>query len=279
MKISLNVPYKVPIICLLIILFLLSFMLSKSIAITEETMLQPDLIITDIKISPNQPKTGDQVTFTAVVKNVGTAVYPAGIGCYFLFEGDEPSVNKTKWYSNSYNNSINVGETVQLSSQLKWKAVKGTHYLSTVLNSQEQTIESNTLNNVFVKPLTVVAPPKPADLYIRGFGISPKVPLKNKPISFIAVIENRGGLAIEKNKSIRLDLIIEEVDKHKKYNLSTYYKGGLNPDKTATVTLKRSLPGGNYSYSISVNSNKKISESSYSNNKKGPVDFFVKYNN
>ena len=70
---------------------LVAFGLSTAPAAAQPIL--PDLIITSISMSPANPTSGQAVTFTATIKNQGTAATPSGvsIGVYFFIDGNPAS--------------------------------------------------------------------------------------------------------------------------------------------------------------------------------------------
>ncbi len=80
----------------------------------------PDLVVTDVKTLPAEPRPGDLLRLVAVVRNRGTLPTPAGITTGVAFSIDGGNVG----YSDTYNAAIQPGETVELvqNSDQSWRA-------------------------------------------------------------------------------------------------------------------------------------------------------------
>src|ERR1700745_48317 len=88
----------------------------------------PDLVVTQINLSQSSPKAGDPVTFSATVKNQGTAATPAGTTVGVLFSVDGSPVS----WSDTFSQSLAAGATVTLTanggpSGATWTATSGSH--------------------------------------------------------------------------------------------------------------------------------------------------------
>ncbi|MCK4798628.1 MAG: discoidin domain-containing protein, partial [Spirochaetes bacterium] len=92
---------------------------------TQLTSEQPDLIVTGITWSPASPISGDEVTFTATVKNVGSGASPSGVihSVKFLIDNSQES------YSTSYTSSIAKDATANISATGTYSAYAGTYNL------------------------------------------------------------------------------------------------------------------------------------------------------
>ena len=119
----------------------------------------PDLIITNISFSPATPKVGDEVTFTATIKNIGRGPSPNNTihGVQFLVDGIQVG------QSTSYTTAISVGGTANISGT--WSsATEGTHtILAKVDDLYDRIYELNEYNNgatssITVEKVTVVDP-------------------------------------------------------------------------------------------------------------------------
>ncbi|MFC5701744.1 discoidin domain-containing protein [Cohnella faecalis] len=111
-----------------------------------------DLIATDITWSPSNPKEGDAVTFSAVVKNIGLSATPEGVGHTAAFKIDGTTVASTAPYSAS----IAPGGTATLTATSAWTAIRYKFDIQAIVNSTGTVGESNALNNDdYFKSLTV----------------------------------------------------------------------------------------------------------------------------
>lgn len=113
---------------------------------------QADLVVTDIRFSPENPKAGDSVVFTAVVKNQGTKATPEGtiVGVRFGIGSIEGT--PFTWCDN-YTKSVAPGESVLLtvnggSSGASWTpGSAGTYSIHAWVDDQGRIEESDTDNN------------------------------------------------------------------------------------------------------------------------------------
>lgn len=123
-----------------------------SAAVTVTPPPQPDLVVTGITTTPTTPIPGSTVSFTASVKNQGTAATTAGVVHSVKFV-----VNGTTVTANTYTTSIAAGATVNISSNAgsTWAATVGTFTATATVDDTALITESNEANNSFSKSITV----------------------------------------------------------------------------------------------------------------------------
>ena len=117
----------------------------------------PDLIVSSVSMSPANPTVGQNVTFSAVVKNQGTGATPAGvvIGVAFLVDGTEVT------WSDNDSTSLAPGASVTLTADngssgvATWPATSGSHTLEAYVNDIGRFSESNTSNNTLSESFSV----------------------------------------------------------------------------------------------------------------------------
>ncbi|GFZ32247.1 hypothetical protein CSC2_27730 [Clostridium zeae] len=118
----------------------------------------PDLVVTNITWNPANPSTGNEVTFSAVIKNQGTAATPAGVkhGLSILVDGVQ-----VNWCDN-YTASIPAGGTATLTcnngpngGKISWTATNGTHTVQAYIDDVNLIAESNESNNTLNSSLTI----------------------------------------------------------------------------------------------------------------------------
>lgn len=127
-----------------------------------------DLVVTDIRWTPANPKAGDQVVFTAVVKNQGnaTTVVISGkesiIGVRFSVGGRDSS--PFTW-SDQYTQMLAPGAQVELTANggqngAAWTATgEGSFQVYAWVDDQSRIEDSNRDNNVYQKTMTVSSQP------------------------------------------------------------------------------------------------------------------------
>ena len=124
----------------------------------------PDLVVTQINLSPSSPKVGDAVTFSAAVKNQGTAATPAGTTVGVLFSVDGSPVE----WSDNFSQSVAAGATVNLTanggpSGATWPATSGSHQVVAFVDDINRIPnESNESNNQLTQSFSVGAACTPA---------------------------------------------------------------------------------------------------------------------
>lgn len=116
----------------------------------------PDLVVTDIKCSPEQPVKGNEVAFSAAIKNQGTAALdPEMIGSVVFSVDDQPVTA-----SASNQTAVKPGETIILTANTNmygkstWTATNGTYKVSVRVTAKTQ--ESRLRNNEYGETVTIV---------------------------------------------------------------------------------------------------------------------------
>ena len=122
---------------------------------------KPDLVITGLNLSPATPTAGSAVTFSATIKNQGTAATPLGqAGGLFLGVGFQIDGQWVSW-SDNYYGSLAPGASVTLypnngTGGLKtWKATRGSHTLKAIVDNLNLISESTETNNTRSKSVVV----------------------------------------------------------------------------------------------------------------------------
>lgn len=138
-------------------------LLSALIVAPSIALAAPDLSIVQITSSPANPVSGQPVTFSAVVKNSGSATRSGTIvGVAFYVNGTFVS------WSDRFNTSLAAGASVTLTANYgptgssTWAAKAGTFQVSAKVDDVNRIKESNETNNTLVRSLTVIATPVPS---------------------------------------------------------------------------------------------------------------------
>lgn len=130
-----------------------SYSVTTESAYTEDPNGQPDLTITDISWSPAEPHSGDQVVFTATIKNIGNKSTTSGIKHGVRFSIDGRDTQPFTW-NDQYYDSIKPGESVTLTATggqngNSWTATSGIHTVYAWVDDNNTNIaESDEDNNV-----------------------------------------------------------------------------------------------------------------------------------
>ena len=116
---------------------------------------RPNLVVVSVATVPASPRAGDQVLFSAVIRNAGTAATPAGTihGVVFLIDG------LTQSHSASSSRSLAPGErrtyTVDSGPPTIWTATAGSHRLSVWVDDIDRITESDEGDNILDTRITV----------------------------------------------------------------------------------------------------------------------------
>jgi hypothetical protein len=166
-----------------------------SLASTASTM--PDLVVTSLTWSPAAPSAGSAVTFTAVVKNQGTAATPSGVkhGVAFLVDGVEVSWSDNDFASLAAGASITLTANGGPSGTPTWQATSGSHTVQAHVDDSTLIAESNESNNTLNQTLTVSAGTSLPDLVVTSASWSPASPAPGNAVLFTATIKNQGTAA------------------------------------------------------------------------------------
>ncbi len=111
---------------------------------------RPDLVVDSVSMSPASPAPGQAVTFSAVVRNSGTAATPSGVAI-----GVSYRVDGTQVASGSVNVSLAAGATVTVTGIGSWTATAGTHTLAAVVDGTNLITEANESNNQLSRSITI----------------------------------------------------------------------------------------------------------------------------
>lgn len=117
----------------------------------------PDLIVTSVSWTPTRPAIGDHVTFSATVKNQGTAATPAGviIGVGFSVDGNEVTWSDTDTTSLAPGASVTLTANYGSTGSAAWTATSGSHTVQANVDDVNRIAESNESNNTLSRSLTV----------------------------------------------------------------------------------------------------------------------------
>lgn len=157
---------------------------SESLAVTTSPM--PDLVVTNLTYTPASPVTGDTVSFTATVKNQGTAAGAPGIVA-FAVDGTQVSATSND------TTALAVGATKTVTGSWTASGV-GSHTATATVDNANTTTEGNETNNTYSTSLSVS--PKPGiDLVVTDITWSPSYVTAGNAVTFSAVVKNQGTQA------------------------------------------------------------------------------------
>jgi len=140
----------------------------------------PDLIVTDIQVSPEQPDPQEIATVTATIKNVGQAAagafrvnFSANVDLTKEITGLEPDASTTVRFS--------------------WFGSEGEQVIRIEANSFNDIEESNRDNNILEKTILVARDPLP-DFVVERVVITPQNPLPREETTIVITAKNIGTL-------------------------------------------------------------------------------------
>ncbi len=212
-------------------------------SLTTGTTGQPDLIVTDIAWNPANPAPGNAVTFSATIKNQGTAATPAGVihGVAFQIDGAG-----TSFWSDNYTTSIPAGSSVTVTvnggtAGTTWTAPpSGTHtVLAWVDDINRITNELNENNNQYTENLTIGITGQP-DLIVTDITLNPSNPAAGTGVTFAATIKNQ-GIAATPNGVIHG--VAFQIDNGGTTLWSDNYTTSIPAGSTVTITVNGGTNG------------------------------------
>lgn len=116
---------------------------ARSWSIASGAAALPDVVVDSVTVSPASPVAGQSVTFSAVVRNAGSAATPAGvvIGVGYLVDGAQVSFG-------TVNGPLAAGASVTVgTTSASWTAVAGAHTITAVADDINRFAESSETNN------------------------------------------------------------------------------------------------------------------------------------
>ncbi|MCD7972799.1 MAG: T9SS type A sorting domain-containing protein [Candidatus Azobacteroides sp.] len=237
----------------------------------------PDLIVTDIFWEPSELTGGEQVVFSAKIKNIGDEATPDDVkhGVAFSVNG------KTVSWSDTYKSSMAPGEEVILTAnggliagENYWIAGEGKNLKYTIKAHVNDDLsngienEKDITNNTLEKDL-IINPE--ADLIVTEFTWTPEMLVRGEEVTFTAVIKNQGYAATPDNEIHRVAFSVNgTVTNWNDEHLASIAPGEEvtlaatnGPDGKATWTCDIS---GNITFKAEVNDTGIIAESDTDNN-------------
>ncbi|HEY81678.1 MAG TPA: hypothetical protein G4O01_00090 [Dehalococcoidia bacterium] len=140
--------------------------------------LAPDLVITGITWSPEDPQESDNLTFTVSVKNQGSGWADSSyVVCY---------IDDTYLASASVN-ATDPGDTANLT--FSWIAQAGAHTFRAIADAYSKVIESDETNNELAVSFSTLAP----DLIVEAITWSPQGPSIGDEVTFTVKVKNQGS--------------------------------------------------------------------------------------
>jgi len=231
---------------------------------TGGTTTQPDMVITDITYTPASPTAGNNVTFSAVVKNQGNSAGTPGIT---VFQVNGVQVSATA----NNTTSIAAGASLTVTGTGTWAAANGNHTLSAIVDNSNTTIESNESNNSYSEALVIgTSGGGTPDLIVTDIITNPASPLTGNNVTFSAVVKNQGTGSTPNGTIIGVSFFVNNTQVSWSDNMTTSLAPGASVTLTATGGPSGSniwsATTGTHTIMAYVDDVNRITETSESNN-------------
>ena len=204
----------------------------------------PDLIVTELNLSPINPAIGDTVTATATVKNQGTATS----GSSNLAGYADSAVIATVAVG-----ALDAGQTSTAS--FTWQATPGTHTIKAAADAAGTVAETDETNNSRSYTLTTLA----ADLTVQTITWTPSSPSKGESVVINLIIKNLGSL---RSTLTNAELYIDGTTR----GYQSVF--GIDPGGTATVTYSWIAQTGQHTLKAVVDKDNHVIEGDEANNER-----------
>jgi hypothetical protein len=147
---------------------------------------KPDLIISDISMSPSSPKQGDDVKFTVTVKNIGKGAAKKSTSLIYLINGDKQTLLFLYFPSCP---PLGPGVTHTYTKNAKIEDC-GKYSFKAFVDVSKEVDESNEENNRRVTSFTVPCPKEEETLVVNVYSIDGKPATKVKGTTTIELIKS-----------------------------------------------------------------------------------------
>ena len=210
----------------------------------ETTFPIPDLIIETITWSPQNPLTGDEVTFTVTVKNQGSD--RSGSSRIDLYVDDSAI---------GYQEVEELAASTTTTKIFAWTAQADLHDIKAVVDANNEVDEGDETNNEKYAAFSIIAP----DLIIESITWTPESPSTGDNITLTVTISNQGN---EKAGSSRIACYVDGT------YLTSIYVSPIEPDATDKKFFIWTVQAGSHAVKAVADYNEKVTESDETNNEK-----------
>jgi subtilase family serine protease len=176
----------------------------------------PDLIPIEIKWSPENPRQGDTVQLSVVVKNIGDTATMAGYGInsYFHINGTQVGwVHDTSLYKAS----VGVNEEIELpfdrifsGRYFTYPRYSAGDYTVRATIDRDLLIEEKDDDNNVLEVIITYGPPRLPDLALSNLSWAPGEPVEEDLVTFSAYLKNMGELDITDEDTVKIKWMIGE---------------------------------------------------------------------
>ena len=189
---------------------------------------KPDLIVSDIKISPTSPSAGQSTTITATLKNQGNASAGRFYLKYYVdgvYQGED---DLTFGLSAGSSNDEDISVTVNTS---------GPHTVKVIVDPDNYIAESDDNNNIREEIYTWQTAPKP-DLIVSDINVSPTSPTAGESVTITTTLKNIGNVSAPK---FYLKYYVDDVYQGED-DLTFGLSAGSSNNEDISVTVNTSGP-------------------------------------
>ena len=220
----------------------------KSVCLLASDIPPVDLVLTKIRLEPENPVPGDEVTFFATVKNASEFDSPSNIkhGVAFFVN------NSVVAWSDTFMGPLAAGEEIELEANGGpdgpiWKCGADPEYkIKAHVNDQREIVETNYENDILEQTLTVEGT---SELVIADITWEPNSPSAKDQVVFTLVVENKGTINIPTGtKSVEFYVNNEVVTWNRTFS------GAINAGETVKVTANGGTEGpiARFNYWVAV---------------------------
>lgn len=237
---------------------------------------RPDLVIQDVRWSPENPKPGDEVKFTITIANIGSAPTPAVVhGAAIKIDGKTVCWSDTHKSPIEPKGSVTVTTNNGASGKGFWVCTPGTFKIEAVVDDVNRIDESNEKNNV---KKAVLSTGVGADLIVAE--VKTKGPAQaGKPVTLIGVVKNIGSAPSPDGVTLSCTFITESADgKWQALGYGTIRKS-IEPGQSAELVIQKPwtpTTAGTYKIIGVADDVDRIAELREDNNRSEPATIEVK---
>jgi subtilase family serine protease len=240
---------------------------SDSIFIKKYGGLLPDLVPIEIKYTPENPRQGDTIQLSVVVKNTGDTATMAGFGVIAHFHINGTQVG---WVHDTsiYMPSIAVDEEIELPFDRIFagryftypRYGEGDHTVRATIDRDLKIEEKDDDNNV-LEIIVTIGPPRRIDLTVSDLSWSPVEPVVDDMITLSAYIKNKGELDLADTIYVIWSMDDITID-------SLQFADGLKVGDSVMVSGINAWQAelGTHSITVMVNAHWMVEESDSANN-------------
>ncbi|MBK9694538.1 MAG: carbohydrate-binding protein [Elusimicrobia bacterium] len=127
---------------------------------------RPDLVVTNVSVTPSNPVAGEEVSFSAVIRNVGMTASPSGQlhAVAFYVDGRKFAWSTARWTGLEPGASANVEADGGVNGP-RWTAEPGPHTVMAVVDDNDTLPETDEFNNKSEIPLACATAPAGRGLF------------------------------------------------------------------------------------------------------------------